>query len=80
MFDDILNLIAIDKKITSEEEDEVKLIAEQLGFQPKMVDDIIVKLKRHIELGFDANQISHSLKNSIFSLTNNTLSHGKYSL
>jgi len=80
LFDDILNLIAIDKKITSEEEDEVKLIAEQLGFQPKMVDDIIVKLKRHIELGFDANQISHSLKNSIFSLTNNTLSHGKYSL
>ncbi len=81
LFDDILNLIVIDKKIEEQEESEIKKIAGKLGFPSNMVDDIIVKLKRHIELGFDANQISHSIKNSVFSLTNkNKLSHGKYSL
>jgi hypothetical protein len=81
LFDDILNLIAIDKKIEESEENEAKIIASKLGFPTNMFDDIIVKLKRHIELGFDVNQISHTIKNSVYSLTNKIISsHDKYSL
>ena len=79
IIDDLLNLVAIDKKITPEEENEVKNVAEEFGFPSLMVDEIIKKLKRHIELGFDANQISHSVKNSVFSL-NNKVTNGKYDI
>jgi len=80
LFDDIFNLIAVDKKITEEERTETRKIAQRLGFTIEIADNIIGKLNRHIELGFDNNQISHSVKNSVFSLTNNINSHGKYSL
>lgn len=79
IIDDLLNLVAIDKKITPEEENEVKSVAEEFGFPSSMVDEIIEKLKRHIELGFDTNQISHSVKNSVFSL-NNKATNDKYDI
>lgn len=80
LFDDILNLVSIDGKITDKEEKEVKKVAEKLGFSGSMATDVIAKLKRHIELGFDSNQISHSIKNTLFSLTYNTNKNGKYSI
>lgn len=80
LFDDLLNLIAVDKKITADEEKALRKIATKFGFTEQIADDILKKLKRHIELGFDSNQISHSIKNSVFSLINNINSYGKHSM
>jgi len=79
LFDDILNLIAIDKKITDAEEAGVKKVATALGFSAEMAEATLNKLKRHIELGFDTNQVSHAIKNTLFSFTFNLKSHEKYS-
>ena len=80
LFDDVLNLITIDRKVTEDEVFAARKLAIQLGFNSEIANDILNKLKRHIELDFDSNQISHSIKNSVFSLTNNIDSHGKHSM
>jgi len=80
LFDDVLNLITIDRRIAEEEVFAARELAKRFGFNPEIADDIFNKMKRHIELGFDNNQISHSIKNSVFSLTNNIDSHGKHSM
>lgn len=80
LFDDILNLIAADKKITDAEEQEAMKLASVLGFPENMVHGVLLKIKRHIEQGYNANQLSNSIKNSVFTLTYNKASHDKYSI
>ena len=80
LFDDILNIICADKKITDEENNETIRIAKELGFDTSIADNLLTNLKKHIELGFDENFISNSLKQVSFLLTNNVLKNGNYSL
>lgn len=46
LFDDILDLIAADQKLTEREEAEARKIAAKLGFMPNMVDEIFKNLRR----------------------------------
>jgi len=78
LFDDILNLLTIDGVIKPEEATEAKKVAQQLGFDPAMTDQIITKLKKHIELGDQQNEISLSIKNEVYRLSNNIQDHAEY--
>lgn len=80
LFDDIMNMIVSNKVITQTEELEVVRIAVLLGFAPEMAEGMLKNAKRHLELGFDANQLARGIKDTLFSFTYKTESHEKYSL
>lgn len=57
LFDDILDLIAADQKLTESEETEARKIAAKLGFMPTMVDEIFRNLRRLMNDGIRINQM-----------------------
>ena len=78
LFDDILNTIIADSKITQEEIKECKRVAEHMGFETAMVDAMIDKIKNHIENGFIKNSPSQFVKSELYSLTQNTINNAKF--
>lgn len=74
LFDDILDLIAVDNKLTEAEETEARKIANKLGFLPSMVDEIFNNLRRQLNSGIPLNKILPSPD----SPTRNSPNYGKY--
>ncbi len=60
LFDDILDLIAIDSKLTEREETEARKIAQKLGFMPGMVDEIFKNLRKRLAEGITINKLSNT--------------------
>lgn len=73
LFDDILDLIAADEKLTEGEEAEARKIAAKLGFMPGMVDEIFRNLRRLMADGIKINKIPYLPQHK-----NYPLSYGKY--
>ena len=62
---DILNLISVDGNIDDNEVLAVKKIADKFNFDQNIVDDIISKIKLHLEEGFDKNRINEIIQTGI---------------
>jgi len=78
LLDDILNLIVVDNIIEDGEISELKRVATDFGFQEEIIDSLVVKLRKHIENGFIANQTSLYIKDELFNLTSKNYSDAKY--
>jgi uncharacterized tellurite resistance protein B-like protein len=78
LFDDILNLLVSDRLIDPVEIEEVRKLAVLLGFEASMADEILTSLERFLANGLNNLEISHEIKNSIFSITNKMMPHEKY--
>lgn len=74
LFDDILDLIAADQKLTEGEEAEARKIATKLGFLPSMVDEIFRNLRRLMADGIKINKIPEQTNRS----SSYPLIYGKY--
>ncbi len=74
LFDDILDLIAADSKLTEKEELETRKIAQKLGFLPSMVDEIFKNLRRRLAEGITLNKLNNTAELN----KRNPLSYGKY--
>lgn len=74
LFDDILDLISADQKLTDREESEARKIAEKLGFLPSMVDEIFKNLRRQLNEGITINKLNDTANTN----KSNPLSYGKY--
>jgi uncharacterized tellurite resistance protein B-like protein len=57
LFDDILDLIAVDSKLTEREEIEARKIAKKLGFLSTMVDEIFKNLRKRLTEGIALNKL-----------------------
>lgn len=73
LFDDILDLIAVDSKLTEREESEARKLAQRLGFLPSMVDEIFKNLRRRLSEGTIINNMPAGGGNKP-----NKLHYGKY--
>lgn len=73
LFDDILDLIAVDAKLTDREESEARKLAQRLGFMPAMVDEIFKNLRRRLAEGTAINNLSADSNNKP-----KNLHYGKY--
>lgn len=74
LFDDILDLIAADNKLTDREEAEARKIAQKLGFLPSMVDEIFKNLRRRLAEGITLNKLNNTAEFN----KRNPLSYSKY--
>lgn len=74
LFDDILDLIAADQKLTENEEAEARKIASKLGFMPAMVDEIFKNLRRLMADGVRINKMPEPCNPN----STNPVSYGKY--
>jgi hypothetical protein len=74
LFDDILDLIAADNKLTDQEENEARKIAQKLGFLPSMVDAIFKNLRQRLTDGITVNKLNNT---SEFN-KRTPLNYGKY--
>lgn len=74
LFDDILDLIAADNKLTDKEESEARKIAQKLGFLPSMVDEIFKNLRRRLAEGITVNKLNNTVEFN----KRNPLNYGKY--
>ncbi len=73
LFDDILDLIAVDSKLTEREEIEARKIAEKLGFLSSMVDEIFKNLRKRLTEGITLNKLPDKGLNK-----QNPTPYGKY--
>ncbi len=74
LFDDILDLIAADNKLTDQEEAEARKIAQKLGFLTSMVDEIFKNLRRRLAEGITVNRLNNTAEFN----KRNPLTYGKY--
>ena len=78
LFEDMLQIIIADSKITDTEVAECKRFAEKMGFKTEMVDGLILKMKEHIENGFISNTNVEFLQSEMYNLTINKIDNAKY--
>ena len=78
LFEDLLQIILADLKITNEEIRECKRVAKEMGFEEKMVDNLIGKMQEHLKNGFIKNTKVEFLESEMYNLTINKIDNGKY--
>lgn len=74
---DILKLIAADGNIDDDEIEYCRTICKKLGFEQQMVDDIIMKMKAHIDNGCDQNKLSKTIESGLNRLTSKITKHDR---
>ena len=78
LFEDLLKIILADLKITNEEIRECKRVAKEMGFEEKMVDNLIGKMQEHLKNGFIQNTKVEFLESEMYNLTINKIDNEKY--
>ena len=78
LFEDLLQIILADLKITNEEIRECKRVAKEMGFEEKMVDNLINKMQEHLTNGFIKNTKVEFLESEMYNLTINKIDNAKY--
>lgn len=78
LFEDLLQIILADLKITNEEIRECKRVAKEMGFEEKMVDNLINKMQEHLTNGFIKNTKVDFLESEMYNLTINKIDNAKY--
>ena len=78
LFEDLLQIILADLKITNEEIRECKRVAKEMGFEEKMVDNLINKMQEHLKNGFIKNTKVDFLESEMYNLTINKIDNAKY--
>lgn len=76
--DDFLNLVMIDGEIHENEIIECRNLSKKLGFDTALIDDIINRMKYHIEKGFNENTLTQEIKFDIYSLSQKTNKYDNY--
>lgn len=74
---DILNLIVADGDIADVEVEYCRRLCRKLGFEQQMVNDIIIKMKTHIQRGFDQNTLSKTIDSGLNRLTSKITKHDR---
>ena len=78
LFEDLLQIILADLKITNEEITECKRVAKEMGFEEEMVDALINKMQEHVKNGFIKNTKVEFLESEMYNLTLNKIDNAKY--
>jgi len=78
LLDDLLNLMAVDGKIKTEEINYCKEIAEKFGFESSLMDSLAQKLQQHIRSGCMCNHTSSLIKNELFRITLKNFTNERY--
>lgn len=78
LLDDLLNLMAADRKIREEEVALCKTIAREMGFDDGIVNVIVNKIEKHLDEGFSENKTALLIKNELFKNTAKNYHHEKH--
>ncbi len=78
LLDDLIHLSTVDRQIREEEMAICEQFAVEMGYNPRVIQDIFQKIRAHLEGGFIENQVTRVIKEELFRLSNQNFLHEKY--